>query len=357
VPGKGDYSVKLDTTTLPKGASLRSPNENPKKVTINLTNTQNVLFVLNPSSTPNPSQSGTPTKPGPQTGQNLVLGRLIAGLNLGILLAMAAIGLSLIYGTTALNNFAHGEMVTLGALLAYTLNKVMGINLFIAAVITMLIVAASGWAQDALLWRPLRKKRIGLTQMMIVSIGFSILVRYVFLFFYGGETKVLSQGEIWTFMGVRLQAVNVICALIAILILLAFAWFLTRTRIGKATRAVADNSALAAASGIDVERIIRIVWVVAGGLTGIAGVMLGLYFQAGWDMGFTILLLIFAAVTLGGLGTAFGAAVGALIIGLFVELSTLVIPDDLKIAGALVILILVLLIRPQGVLGKKQRIG
>jgi branched-chain amino acid transport system permease protein len=168
---------------------------------------------------------------------------------------------------------------------------------------------------------------------------------------------VLSQGEIWDVFGVPTQAVNVISAGVGVVILLLVAAFLTKTRIGKATRAVADNASLAAATGIDVERIIRIVWVIAGALTGISGVMLGLFLQASWDMGFSILLLMFAAVTLGGLGTAFGAAVGAMVIGVFVEMSTLVIPSDLKFAGALVVMILVLLIRPQGILGKAQRIG
>ena len=144
---------------------------------------------------------------------------------------------------------------------------------------------------------------------------------------------------------------------ISIVTLAAVAFFLTRTRIGKATRAVSDNAALAASTGIDVERIIRIVWVVAGALTGLAGMLYGLQFQANWLTGFQILLLLFAATTLGGLGTSLGATVGALIIGFVVELSSLVLPADLKYAASLIILILVLLVRPQGVLGKKQRIG
>ena len=132
---------------------------------------------------------------------------------------------------------------------------------------------------------------------------------------------------------------------------------MTRTRIGKATRAVSDNAALAASTGIDVEKIIRVVWVVASLLTGISGVFIGLYMQAAWDTGFSIILLVFAAVTLGGLGTSSGAAIGAMIIGLIVELSTLVIPSDLKFAAALAVLIIILLVRPQGVMGRKQRIG
>jgi branched-chain amino acid transport system permease protein len=146
------------------------------------------------------------------------------------------------------------------------------------------------------------------------------------------------------------MAINVIA-------LAGVALFLTRTRVGKATRAVSDNAPLAASTGIDVERIIRIVWLLAAALTGLAGVLYGLQFQASWLTGFDILLLLFAAVTLGGLGTALGATVGALIIGMVVEVSTLFIPNELKYAAALVILVIILIVRPQGVLGKKQRIG
>jgi branched-chain amino acid transport system permease protein len=235
---------------------------------------------------------------------------------------------------------------------------VIGVPLLLAGVLTIIISAAFGYLQDATVWKPLRKRRLGLNQMMIVSIGLSIVVRYLLLIFFGGETKVLSG----TFESVQLGPIETTSTSLysmglAAVTLAAVALFLTRTRIGKATRAVSDNSSLAAASGIDVERIIRIVWVVAGGLTGLSGLLYGLQFQASWLTGSQILLLLFAAVTLGGLGTALGATVGALIIGFVVELSALVIPVDLKYAAALVILILVLLVRPQGVLGKKQRIG
>jgi branched-chain amino acid transport system permease protein len=130
------------------------------------------------------------------------------------------------------------------------------------------------------------------------------------------------------------------------------------TQTGKATRAISDNPDLAAASGIDVDRVIRIVWIVAAGLAGLSGVLWA-YFRPGikWDMGAQILLLIFAAVTLGGLGTACGALLGALVVGLLVEVSSLVIPSDLKYVGALVVLIVILLVRPQGILGRKERIG
>jgi branched-chain amino acid transport system permease protein len=145
---------------------------------------------------------------------------------------------------------------------------------------------------------------------------------------------------------------------VSIVVILAVAWFLTRTRIGKATRAISDNPQLAAASGIDVDRVIRYVWILAGVLAAISGILWA-YFRPGvkWDMGMQMLLLMFAAITLGGLGTAFGALVGSLIVGIAVEISTLWIPSDLKYASALVVLIVILLVRPQGLLGRKERLG
>jgi branched-chain amino acid transport system permease protein len=304
-----------------------------------------------------PIDCGATSPNQPKAAENPIVVALFNGINFGLMLAMAAIGLSLIYGTTGLSNFAHGEMVSIGALSTWVFNRVLGLDLIPSALLAIAIVTVSGYAQDAFIWRPLRKKRIGLTQMMIVSIGLSMVVRYALQMIFGGDTKVLTQGETWNILGISMPAINVICSALSVVVLVAYSLFLTKTRIGKATRAVSDNPSLAASTGIDVENIIRIVWIIAAVLTGIAGVFIGLYEQAAWDTGFWNLLLIFAAVTLGGLGTSAGAAVGAMIIGMLVELSTLVIPPDLKVAAALVVMILVLLVKPEGVLGKKQRIG
>jgi len=346
VPTKAKYKVEIDLTSLPKGVGLRDPETTVREADVSVTDTAAVLFPL-----------GKSTRVIQSFSDQLLI-RLFAGLNLGLLLAVAAIGISLIFGTTGLNNFAHGEMVSFGALTGYLFAVVFNLPLVVAGLLTIVAAAAFGYFQDAALWKPLRKRRLGLNQMMIVSIGLSIVVRYLLLIFFGGETKVLSGSfESLKFGPIDTTVTTMWSMGLAVITLAAVAIFLTRTRIGKATRAVSDNSSLAAASGIDVERIIRIVWVVAGGLTGLSGLLYGLQFQASWLVGSQILLLLFAAVTLGGLGTALGATVGALIIGFVVELSSLVLPVDLKYAAALVILILVLLVRPQGVLGKKQRIG
>jgi branched-chain amino acid transport system permease protein len=143
---------------------------------------------------------------------------------------------------------------------------------------------------------------------------------------------------------------------VSVLILVAVGIGLTRTRAGRAMRAVSDNKDLAESSGIDVEKVITQVWVFGGALAALAGTFFG-FDQVKWDLGTRILLLIFAAVTLGGLGTAFGALVGALLVGVVINLSTLVIDSELKNMTALIVLIFALLLRPQGLLGKKQRIG
>ncbi|MFG6403986.1 MULTISPECIES: branched-chain amino acid ABC transporter permease [unclassified Microbacterium] len=347
VPQPGTYTATLDVESLPEGVVPRDPENITRDVTIGTTNTVNVLF---------PTGEGT-TASG--TIWDTIFTRLVYGLNFGLLLALAAIGISLIFGTTGVNNFAHGEMLTFGAIFFYIFTTMLGWNVIVALLVTLVLSTAFGWTQDAVLFQPLRKKGVGLVQVLIVTIGLSIVVRYLFLFFFGGGTQNINIGitDTVSLGPVTITLTSLVSMGISIVFLILVGYFLTRTRIGKATRAVSDNASLAAASGINVDRVIRIVWMMAGFLTGLSGILYGLYRGVTWDMGFAILLLLFAAVTLGGLGSAFGALVGSLIIGLITELSTIIIPPDLRYAVALVVLIGVLLIRPQGVLGRKERIG
>ncbi|MFS0698409.1 branched-chain amino acid ABC transporter permease [Cellulomonas sp. 179-A 4D5 NHS] len=369
----GDYVVTLDEETLPAGETLRDPAANPRTVAVRLGSSAGALFPLGApaagggsGATPEPGASAAPGTNAPSSGTSggitaqRVLQQTVSGLVFGLLLALASVGLSLIYGTTGLSNFAHGEQVTLGALLAYFGVQVLGQPLVVAGIFAVVVGAASGWAQDAGIWHKLRKRRLGATQQMIVTIGLSMVLQYTFQYFVGGgPLRIVRENPIPVRIGpVLLNQQSIYSALIALVAIAAVGYFLLATRTGRATRAVSDNPALAAASGISVERIVRIVWTLSTGLAALGGVLLGLYFNAtAWNMGGAILLLMFAAVTLGGLGTAFGALVGSIVIGLVVELSTLVIPSDMRYAGALVILILVLLIRPQGILGRAERIG
>lgn len=351
VPERGEYTVTLNEETLPEGIAVIDPEleqPNVRTITVGQSGSAVANFFIGQGERNTVSLL------------DQVVERLFNGLNFGLLLALAAIGLSLVFGTTGLSNFAHAELITFGGLMTLLFGVVFGMPIWLAIPIALILSAALGYINDAALWKPLRKKGVGLIPMMIVSIGLSLAVRYIFQMFVGGDTQQLPGAtdtglEIGLF---GLSWTDVASMGVSVLVLLAVAYFLLRTRLGKATRAVSDNPALAAASGIDVDRVIRIVWIMSGALAGLSGILWA-YFRPGvsWDMGFQILLLTFAAVTLGGLGTAFGALVGALVVGLFVEMSTLIIPSDMKYVGALVILILVLLVRPQGILGRKERIG
>lgn len=378
VTAAGDYTVTLDVATLPAGETLRDPAGNPRTVTVALGSSAGALFPLgapaaggsddasaepDPGSTA-PASDAEADAPSGSGGSGFSWGRLAqqatSGLVFGVLLALASVGLSLIYGTTGLSNFAHGEQVTLGAILAYVGCQVLGLPLVVSGVLAVAVGAASGWLQDAGMWRPLRRRRVGLTQLMIVTIGLSMALQYAFQFFFGGGAlRIVTTNPTTVTLGsVRISTTSLWSLLIAAVVLAGVAYFLLGTRVGRATRAVSDNPALAAASGITVDRIIRLVWTLGAGLAALGGVLMGLYLNAtSWNMGGALLLLMFAAVTLGGLGQAFGALAGSIVIGLVVEMSNLVIPSDMRYAGALLILILVLLLRPQGILGRAERIG
>ena len=370
VTADGKYAVTLDVTTLPPGQALSDAATNPRTTQVRLASSTNVRFALVSGTAPSGPVSTASATPGTSDGGDVASGsgfngsrvaqQAASGLVFGLLLALASIGLSLIYGTTGLSNFAHGEQVTLGAILAYVFCQLVGLPLVVAAVVAVALAAASGWLQDAWLWHPLRKRRVGTTQQMIVTIGLSMALQYGFQFFFGGDKLriVTTTPDVVTMGPVTLTRMTIVSVVIAIVTLAAVSYFLLATRVGRATRAVSDSPALAAASGISVERIVRIVWTLGAGLAGLGGVLMGLYLNAtSWNMGGAMLLLMFSAVTLGGLGAAFGALAGSLVIGLVVEMSSLVIPNDMRYAGALLILILVLLFRPQGILGRAERIG
>jgi neutral amino acid transport system permease protein len=355
VPERGEtYVVTLDEDTLPEGIAVVEEGDdtpNVKEVEMGQGGRVSVNFFI-----------GEGERNVTSFFDQLVQ-RVIQGISFGLMLALAAIGLSLVFGTTGISNFAHGEMVTFGAIAAVLLVGPASLALpwYIGYPVAVILSALLGLVLDVILWRPLRRKRVGVVQLMIVSIGLSLAMRYTFQLFIGGGTLQLpaaADEKLPLFGAVQMGVIDMISLAISIVVIVAFAFWLTRSRLGKATRAISDNPSLAAASGIDVDYVVRVVWIVAAALAGLAGILYA-YYRPGikWDMGAQILLLMFAAVVLGGLGTAYGALVGALIVGILVEVSSLWIPADLKYASALFILIVILLFRPQGILGRRERIG
>jgi neutral amino acid transport system permease protein len=351
VPGPGRYSATIDPDALPDEVSLRDEDRSTLSFTVSPRQVRPVQFRL---------QFGEGESGGSQFFDDVV-DKTVEGIRFGLIIAICAIGLSLIFGTTGLVNFAHGELVTFGALIAFLFNVTMGIHLLIAAPLAILVGAAAGLGLDFGFWRPLTRRGTGLIAMLVISIGVGLLVRYMFVYQFGGDRESYDQyalqRTIYEFGPIRIVPRDLVTILLAVAVLVGVASFLQMTRTGKAMRAVADNRDLAEASGIDVERVVAFVWAAGAGLAALGGVLLGLAEGVDWLMGFRLLLLMFAGVTLGGLGTAYGALVGSLVVGLFVQLSTLWVAPELKNIGALLILILILLVRPQGILGQAERVG
>lgn len=346
LPGPGQYVVSVDPDDLPEGVEVNG--EPSRTVTVDAGRAQPVNIGLNDGS----------RNDGGGTVRAVQL--FVDGLRFGLLIAMAAVGLSLIYGTTGLTNFAHGELVTIGAIAAWYINVQGGVPLIPAALLAMVVGGVVGALNELIIWRPLRRRGTGLIAALVVSIGLSLALRYTYQIFYGGFSNPYAdyQGQRARSYGLfTLQDRDIASIVIAVVVLVLVALMLQRTKIGKAMRAVSDNRDLAASSGIDVNRVVLFVWVLGGALAALGGVLLGLSDQVQWDMGFRLLLLMFAGVTLGGLGTAYGALLGSLIVGVFVQMSTLVIPNDMKYVGGLLLLIVILVIRPQGILGSRARIG
>ena len=369
VPEPGTYVLTLDIETLPEGVELRDLERITTQVQVLSNQTGRTIFALIAGDVVRNTDTGTSLRQ--------VVQLSVEGLKLGLFLGMGAIGLSLIFGTTGLVNFAHSEMIVWGMLVAYFFNFYgfagflgfmegwpapfgAGMNLAFAALFAIAGGAAMGYALDAWIFRPLRDRGVSLISQMVVTIGLSLILRYVFLFIFGGSPRFFAdytaQSAV-TIAGIDITPKDLVTAGLSIVILLGVGALLLRTKLGKAMRAVSDNRDLAESSGIDVQKVIRSVWVLGGSLAGLGGVFIGLSEQVSWNIGFRMLLLIFAAVVLGGLGTAFGALVGALVVGIGIQVSTLFIPTELKNVGALAVLILVLVIRPQGILGRAERIG
>jgi neutral amino acid transport system permease protein len=285
---------------------------------------------------------------------------LVNGVITGSILALAGVGATLIFGIQRIANFAHGDFLTIGAYAAFVVNVGLGQNLLVAALSAMGAVALFGVAAHFVLFRPLRGR--GTVAIALVSVGLGLLIRNVIFIIAGSQIRQfnVNQSQVFTIGVIRLSPGQAVAVTVALVVAPLVALFLARTRLGKQMRAVADNRDLAAVSGIDIERIGVAVWILAGGLAGLAGMMLGLS-QGVFDpnMGLGPLFLIFTVVVLGGIGSAYGALVAGLALGLAMELSTWDalfggLDSKYKPVLAFVVLILLLLYRPQGVFGQAR---
>lgn len=298
----------------------------------------------------------------------------VNGLASGSIFALGAIGLSLVYGILKLVNFAHGDFMTLGGYAAFVIVAGAGLSLLVGIVAAMVVVAVFGLLLEWGVWRPMRRRGAGIMQLLLMSLGLAFVLRNLIQFQWRGERRDLlsDDGELvllpftdvasispfdtWRVTeDINIGYIKIMVIIGAGIALLAVALMLRFTSLGKSMRALSDSVELAEISGIDTRRVITWTWVMAGALAGLAGVFAAISTSLSPDTGWFLLLGIFAAVVLGGIGNAYGALIGGLMLGLVQEWSTMFIEPTWKEAVGFGVLILVLLIRPQGIFGHKVR--
>jgi neutral amino acid transport system permease protein len=278
---------------------------------------------------------------------------IVNGIVLGSIIALAAIGLTMVYGVLNFANFSHADFMALGAYIAFVLNVALGLNIILSFFIAIAIAGALGVLLDFLVWKPMRRKNADLVSLVIISIGLSLIVRNAIIFIWGGSTRNfdLPVRRGIEMLGVTITHNQLIGLGTAILFMVLVHFFLKNTKLGKAMRAISDDINLARMSGIDSDKVIMWMWFIGIGLAGVAGILYGLETTIRPNMGWFLILPMFAAVILGGIGNPYGAMVGGMIIGLSQELSMLILPPEYKMGVSLGIMILVLLFKPKGLFG------
>jgi len=260
--------------------------------------------------------------------------------------------LTLIYGILNFANFAHGDFMALGAYLALFFKVSLALPMWLAFILGMLCTALLGVCLDRVWFRPLRQREARAAIMAISSLGLALILQNLIRMLWGPQVQYYSRAIHFPFtvpvLQVRLNTQQVLIFAIALGLAILVSLFLQRTKLGKAMRATSDNFTLALISGIDTERVVLWTWLLGAGLAAAGGILLGMSVRLQPIMGWDLLLPIFAATILGGIGSPYGAMAGALIIGLAEELSTPFIPTEYKPAVSLMLLVLVLLVRPRG---------
>jgi len=274
------------------------------------------------------------------------------GLVSGVIVTLPALAVTLLFGVLKFPNFAVGAMMTVAAYMVFALNGQLGWPLFAATGTVALAFGGVCVLIDQLTFKPLRG-RTGIT-LMVASLGLGFILENLARFAYGNTARsfAIELARPFRFLDVRMNREQMITFAISTLAMVAMWLLLTRSPVGRAMRAVADNPQLALVRGIESEKIIRWTWFIAGILLALGGVLIGMDRALEPPMGSNYLVGVFAAAILGGLGSPLGAFVGAMLIGVASELSTLVMPPNYRIGIPLAAIALVLVFRPQGLFGQ-----
>jgi branched-chain amino acid transport system permease protein len=289
---------------------------------------------------------------------------VVIGLIMSSIIALGAIGLTLVYGILKFANFAHGDLMTVGAYIAFLTFAggghigplSFGYGMIVGILAAMLVVGVMSVVIDRLVYRPLRHRNAGLVILAMASLGMAIIVRSLVYLGWGPDQRFYTPGLQYAHQfpfGIALKPDQMFIGATAIVSVALVYLLLYRTKLGKAMRATADNMELAKVAGIDTERVVIATWAIGGSLAGLAGVLLGIQSHLMPEMGFIFILPLFAAAILGGVGSPHGALVGALIVGISQEVSTEWMSPAYKPAIAFILLFAILLVRPRGIFGAK----
>ncbi|MFH0303020.1 branched-chain amino acid ABC transporter permease [Bradyrhizobium sp. 31Argb] len=278
---------------------------------------------------------------------------IINGLVSGLLLALPALALTLVFGILKFPNFAVGATLTFGGYAAWVMNHQVGAPLFVAAAVAATIAAGLAIVCDRLIFERLRDA--GSISLLVASLGLSLVLENICRFVFGNSTRnfdvEIARPIRWN--GLRINHEQIVTAVTVILCVIILQLLLSASPLGRAMRATADNPALAAVRGIERNTVARITWALSGVLLALSGVLAGLDRAVDPLLGWSYQLPVFAAAILGGLGSPIGAVFGALVIGLAEELSTLVLPTNYRQIVSFAIILLLLLMRTRGLFGAK----
>jgi len=286
---------------------------------------------------------------------------LVPGVVLGCIYALGAIGISLTFGILRFSNFAHGDTMTLGVYLTLSLVQLTGLHPLLVMPAAMALTAIIMLGLDQVFYKPFRASPT--IMLVIASFGLMLMIRSMVQFLWGVQLQALRTGiermSFYGSFGILPRHILIIGATAALMV--AVHLVLTRTKIGKAMRATSDNAELAALTGIDTEMVIRATWVMGAALAVAAGVFLALDTHVETMMGFKLLLPMFAAAILGGIGKPYGAVAGGLVIGIAEEISAYpwigaepLLPPGYKAGVAFGIMVAMLIWRPQGLFRGRQ---
>lgn len=279
---------------------------------------------------------------------------VVNGLVTGIIVALPAVAASLTFSVLKFTNFAIGSMITCGAYMALTLNVFLGLPLVVSAALAAVGLGVVAAIADRLVFTPLRARSA--VTLLVASMGLAFILENLVRLAFGNTVRsyAIEPARPFRIGDIRLNHEQVIAVSVCLTAMVVLQLVMTRSRLGRALRAVADNPSLAAVRGIDRDRVVRASWMIAGALTAIAGVLIGLDRAIDPLIGWNYLIPVFAAAILGGLGSPAGAVVGALAIGVVEELSTLILPPSYRLGVSFVVIAMMLVVRPNGLFGQLQ---